>query len=71
MFLWVNLDRFLSLILHMTHCGLLQDSMSFHRTTMLGRYLSTIQLWTLRDSLLYVVCAQLRHINTLMFLDRE
>jgi len=31
---------------------------------MLGRYLFTVCLWTLRDSLLYMVCAQLRHINT-------
>ena len=57
MFLWVDLDRFLSLISHMTHCGLLQGSTSFHRTTMLGRYLSTVRLWTLRKhSTLHGLC---------------
>ena len=41
----------------MTHCGLLRDSTSFHRTTMLGRYLSTIHLWTLRKhSILHGLC---------------
>ena len=71
MFLWVDLDHFLSLILLMTHCGLLRASMSFHRTTVLGRYLSTICLWTLRDFLLYMVCVQLRRINTLMLLGSK
>ena len=68
MFLWVDLDCFLSLLLCMTHCGLLQGSTSFHRTTVLGRYLSTICLWILRGVLLYMVCAQLRCINTLVSL---
>jgi len=58
MFLWVDLDRFLSLISRMTHCGLLRGSTSFHRTTMLGRYLSTVRLWTLRKhSTLHGLCA--------------
>jgi len=41
----------------MTHCGLLRGSTSFHRTTMLGRYLSTVCLWTLRKhSTLHGLC---------------
>jgi len=58
MFLWVDLDCSLSLISRMTHCGLLRGSTSFHRTTMLGRYLSTVRLWTFRKhSTLHGLCA--------------
>ena len=42
----------------MTHCGLLRDSTSFHKTTVLGRYLSAVHLWTLRKhSTLHGLCA--------------